>query len=145
MYSRVCRNKTGNCCSSVFFFVGQCNFLTLFQHSFQVKGGLFRASRSYRSTSTAAGQSLLAALTHGAAVCLWSSCTNCRAAVCGAAAPTVELRCVCGAAAPTVELQCVEQLHRLSSCTVSVEQLLMEFSFTKMSSTTVMHGSAHPI
>ena len=25
VYSRVCRNKIGNCCSSVFFFVGQCN------------------------------------------------------------------------------------------------------------------------
>ena len=25
MYSRVCRIKTGNCCSSVFFFAGQCN------------------------------------------------------------------------------------------------------------------------
>ena len=24
MYSRVCRNKTGNCCLSVFSFVGQC-------------------------------------------------------------------------------------------------------------------------
>ena len=26
VYSRVCRNKTGNCCGSVFFFVSQCNF-----------------------------------------------------------------------------------------------------------------------